>query len=160
MAWVVPGFQVGQLLWGGKRLSWSRLPAPVCIYVGKKQVSQDGVVMLSRPTCSCSCPCFVNNDYVTAETTYSAARVIWDTCLVTGYFCSVSIYKFHLESPEDVILGEVSYERSCYVCCYACLASPKKINMPAVPIQLPCSHLAYPGFREQGAQWDTARQLA
>ena len=34
------------------------LPAPVCIYVGKRQVSQDGVVMPSRPTCSCSCPMF------------------------------------------------------------------------------------------------------
>ena len=37
-------------------------------------MSQDGMVRLSRPTASRSCPCFVNKDYVTAEIPYSTGN--------------------------------------------------------------------------------------
>ena len=47
-------------------------------------------------------------------------------------------------------------------CCYSSCASPVRINMSAVAmvlivfIQLPCFHLAYPGFCKQCEKWDNS----
>ena len=57
--------------------------------------------------------------------------------LATGHLWSISTYKPHLKSP-----------------CICTEASPERINVSPVPaapglfFQLPCSHLARPGFSE------------
>ena len=83
--------------------------------------------------------------------------------LATGYVCSVSKYKLHLEKPGRVVCSYVVW---CYVCCYGCCASQERRHVSAVP-RAPCIflqplslRLTYHVFRQQCAQSDTPRQLA
>ena len=97
-------------------------------------------VILSRPTLSRPLSrCSVNNDFEllcnwdhVAEITYSTAHARpRATRLATGYFCSVSIYKLHLEKPWMVVVcGYVVL--LCYVCCYGCCTRQERINASAV----------------------------
>ena len=75
--------------------------------------------------------------------------------------------KLHLKGlwgcVTAVSTGSTMREHS-VVCCWSCCASWERINVSAVAtapwvfFQLPCSHLAYPGFSGQCALWDSARQ--
>ena len=87
---------------------------------------------------------------MTAEVTHSTAHVAPGTCFATGYFCSESVYNFHLENPGR-----------CVVLCYivstvnGCRTSRERINVSAGPriFSLPFSlSLAYQGFGEQCTQ--------
>ena len=74
---------------------------------------------------------FVNNDYITAEITYSTAHVCHKAFSWSWVVCGC-----------DVL---------CYICCYGCCASQKRINASAVPrifFQPLSSCLTYP--RVQG----------
>ena len=115
--------------------------------------------------CSCSltpqplalAPCFVNNDYVTAEISYSTVHVHHKVLAWPQATFVLWVYiRFTWKGPEgscEVML--------CYVCCYSCDASQERIIGTAVPtaphIFFQPLHLclAYHGFREQCRQWGT-----
>ena len=66
--------------------------------------------------------------------------------------------------PMVMLLDQPWEERIQCVCCCSCCASQERTNVSAVPtapwvfFQLPSSHLAYHGFSEQCAWWNTMRQ--
>lgn len=91
-----------------------------------------------------------------AELTYSTAHACpQDTRLATGSFCSVSIYKLHLEEPSIVVVcGYV------VLLCYGCCTRQERINAsavltdPRIFFQPLSSCSVCRGFSEQWAQWD------
>lgn len=75
--------------------------------------------------------------------------------LQQGCIMAVSWLIHSLSQPQE--------ERIHHTCsCYSSCASPVRINMSAVAmvlivfIQLPCFHLAYPGFCKQCEKWDNS----
>ena len=111
-------------------------------------------------------PIRVNNDYGTAEIIYNTAPthheiLTWSQATLCG-----DVYKRHQRRPWGCVmatlwlclLGQSREERIHHVCCYGCRASQKRINTSSVPMapwvsfQLPCSHLAYPGFSKHCEQ--------
>ena len=96
------------------------------------------MVRLSLPIgLSALAPRFVNNDYATAEVTYSIV---------------------HAPSPGKALEGCVWLCCVMYVCCCGCRVSQERINVSAVPMdpriffQPLSSRLAYHGFSEQCEQ--------
>ena len=100
----------------------------------------------------------------------------WGTRLTTGYFCSISIYKFHLKSPGCCYTGAILEWHHRYIMWgyvmamlwllhqpgerlyYVCHATQERINLSSVPIA-PCiffqslsSSLAHPGSSKQCVQ--------
>ena len=142
------------------------MPAFLCdsILEGKviqcEEINKMAPVRLSCPMLSCPlAPCSGNNDFAwlcnSWDHLWHRACALRGTLLATGYFCSVRIYKFHLEQPCRVVC---IYVMLCYVCCYGCCTSQERINVSAVPMApwiffQPLSlHLAYPGFSKQCEQ--------
>ena len=68
-----------------------------CFY-WKEQVSQDGVIRLSWPTASCTSARFVNNGFVTAESTFSTVHARDRYLLGHGLLCEVGIHELHPRS--------------------------------------------------------------
>ena len=106
-------------------------------------------------------PHFVNNDYVTAEITYSTVHVHHNVLIRPQATFVLWVYiSFTWEGP-----GGLCGLMLCYVCCYSCDASQERIigsKVPTAPhifFQPLGLCLTYHGFREQCRQWGIARQL-
>ena len=125
-------------------------------------------------------PHFVNNDYVTAEITYTTACTSWGTGLVTGYFVWYACMTFTMKALVAPASGRhwssimiVLYEVMLWLLlrllhqpgerlCYGGRASQERINVSTVPtapapwvsFQPLSQRLAYPGFSEQCRQWE------
>ena len=127
--------------------------------------------------CSCSltprplalAPCFVSNDYVTAEIIYSTVHVghevftcswvvchrdLWAPCRMQWNYCYVmAVLVVSATRGENCCRAAASAKREC---CYGCCASQEKINVSAVPMALPLvsffqplsSRLSCPRFNE------------
>ena len=133
---------------------------PYCGKINKRATARLSHPTLWHPPTLCS----VNNDFAQLCNGWDCLWYVGQwvlTCLTTGYFYSISIYKLYLEKPRKVVC---IYVVLCYVCYYGCRASQERLNASAVPraplIFFPSlsSHLAYHGFSEQRTQRDTARQ--
>ena len=140
--------------------------------VGKEQISQDGMVGLfcstpSRSSTAPHQPRFVNNDYVTAEITFSPAHARHEVLVCLKVVCGYVMLCYAMlrcyATPRYVTLR---YVTSSCVCCCGCCVSKERINVSEVPtvsrifFQLLWLCLAYLSFNKQCWQWDTARQLA
>ena len=91
------------------------LPLPWILKVGKKQISQDGEVRLSRPTASSSGPMFCKYmvTYQLSALTVQRMRLAGD------HFCSVNISKIHQKSGcvMAASTGSPRDQRIQRVCC-------------------------------------------
>ena len=141
---------------------------PFKTYQCFEEINKMAPLRLSQPTLTRPLiPHSVNNDFAwlcnSSDHLQHWACALRGTRLATGYFCSVRIYELHPEQPCRAVC---IYVMLTYVCCYSCCTSQERTHVSAVPMApwiffQPLSlHLAYHGFSEQCAQWDTVRQLA
>ena len=122
------------------------------------EINKIASVRLSFPTFSHPlAPCSVNNDFVTAEITYSTARVhhkvlTWSwaslcSTLIHGLLCVVHLYGHHLGRFCCCIRATLEWHQGyvmwgysiatlwlCYDCCYSCCISKERgCVMSAMP---------------------------
>ena len=194
LAWRIPGTAEpgGLPSMGSHRVwhAWSDLAAAAAAAAGKEQISREGGGQaLSPPHPFTLAPRFVNNDYITAEITYSTVHArdkvtTWPQATML-LFCMHVYISSSWKSPWGYVMVALWWwgcedphrptavsarsttrgENTDVCCCYGCCASPERINTSAVSTALLVffqplsSHLTCPGFSEQCAQWDTAGQF-
>ena len=135
--------------------------------VGKEQISQDGMFRLSLATS------LVNNDYVTAELIYSIVHAYHEVLSWSQATLGCTYIRAPPKKAAALLWHHGCHERRecrygccinqervravilCYICCYDCSTSQKRINKSEVPtaphvfFQPLSLHLACPGFSKE-----------
>ena len=102
----------------------------VLVCLGKEHISQDGMVRLTHPHgFSALAPQFVNNGYVTAESTFSTEHECHKVLAgLQTAVCDVCVW-----TPPGKVL---KCAQVCYVSCYGYSVSQERIKVSPVPMAL------------------------